>query len=112
MTISSSSGPPTWPTTGNREGGRWSGHPLRSIGWTYGQGGNDGGNAVPGALLLQQLSVPEKSHARSTAKIDGTLGSGLVPLPSELFDTMWFPSGNMSMSDGGGLHTDGGWPVQ
>src|SRR5262245_25961219 len=39
------------------------------------------------------------------------LGSGLVPLPVAVLDTMWFPSGNMSMSDGTGLHTLG-LPVQ
>jgi hypothetical protein len=75
----------------------------------YGQGGRLDGNAVPAVLLLQQLPVPVKSHARSTAKIDGTEGSGFVPLPVAVFDTMWFPSAKMLISLGGGLH---GLPVQ
>src|SRR4029453_1728551 len=39
----------------------------------------------------------------------GTEGSGFVPLPVAVFDTMWFPSAKMLISLGGGLH---GLPVQ
>src|SRR5262245_34737453 len=71
----------------------------------YEQPGNAGGNIVPALFFDQQLSLPIVSQARSTAKIAGSAGSGLVPFPfTRLFRT-WLPSGFGSMSSA--AHSDG-----